>query len=257
MQPAVLGPLPLLGREDVGQGVGEVVDDALGLARGAGGEVEDHGVRGQGGLAFQGVLCLFHGLGQVGKARHRLPDGPQAAISPCLGHGGSHPLGHVALGGADNGPHRGAGEPVGQVLLGEHVGHGNENGPELMQGHRHKPVFIVALERHHHIVSPADPCPAEHLGRLIAPALQVAKGKTRLAALPVAPDQRLLLGGLGRHHVHHIITKVKVLRVVQLKPGQPTLFVKGLPAEGFIKMHGSLPHSVMGAAGRPMARKRW
>lgn len=62
VEPALLGLLPVFRRDRVGQGIGKVVEDALGVARGAGGEVQQHGVRGPGLLPGQGVRGGLHRL---------------------------------------------------------------------------------------------------------------------------------------------------------------------------------------------------
>ena len=59
VEPAVLGLLPVLGRDNMGQRIGKVMDHPFGLSRCPGGKVHNHRVGGQGGEPVQGVLGLL------------------------------------------------------------------------------------------------------------------------------------------------------------------------------------------------------
>ena len=228
----------------------------LGVAGGAGGKVQHHGVVGQGGLPLQSLRSLVHGCREIGKAGHVLLDRPQLAGQAHLLHCGPHPVGHLVLGSADDSLHLGLAQPVADVRLGEHVGHGDHHRPQLVEGNGHQPVLIVALEGHHHLVPPADALRQQGVGHLAAQAADVSKGKRAFRSLGVAPDQSPLAGVLGSQGVHHVVAEVKVLRVVQPEAGEPALAVHRLPAEGFID-HAWFPHSVgQDVFGRPKARNR-
>lgn len=127
VEPAVLGLLPVLGRDNMGQRIGKVMDHPFGLSRCPGGKVHNHRVGGQGGEPVQGVLGLLHGPGEVREAGDILLNRPQLTRAARLGHGAGYPRRHLVLGGADDGLDRRAAQPVEDILLGEHVGHGNQD----------------------------------------------------------------------------------------------------------------------------------
>ena len=239
VQPPVIRLLPVAGGDDVGQGIGPVVHDALGLARGTGGEVHEHGVFRAGRNA--GKRCrLPPGLfRQVPEAGHRFPDRPQQGLFPSPCDSIQHMPGHLILRGADKCLHGGAVQPVGNVLCGQHVRHRDQDGPQLVQGQGHEPVFIVALQRHHHPVPRSDARLPEDTGHPVAAASQVRKRKRSLCPVGVAPHHGHLLRGLAGHFVGHVIRKVELCRPAEADLRQSPGLVKGLPAVAFIEIHRS------------------
>ena len=237
VEAAVLNLLPVLGGEDMGQRVGVVVHDRLGVPGGAGGEVENHRLGGQGLLTLQCIWGSGHLARQVVEA---LPVGlghPEMLKTGAARADLQQVVAHRPLGGADGGLDVGQVHPVGQIVGGEHMGHGDQHRPQLVQGDGDEPVLIVALEDHHHLVAPADALGAEDIGRLVAETADILKGEDALRAVGVAPDHRPLLRVPGGDGVHHVVAEVVVLGAFDAKARQAAVRAEGLLAELLIELH--------------------
>ena len=167
MESVLLGLLPILGRDNVGQRIGEIVDDALGIAGCAGGEIQQHGIRGGGLLPRQRLIRSFHLCGQIPEPRHILLDGPADAVGAGLLHSGAQLLRHTVLGGADHGVHPGHPKPVDIVADRQHMGGRKHRDAQLVQGHHGEPILIVPLQHQHHAHAPPEARSAEHVGHAV------------------------------------------------------------------------------------------
>ena len=75
-------------------------------------------------------------------------------------------------------------------MLGEHMGRGDDDGANLMQGQHHYPPLITALQNKHHGVVLAD-AERQQIGScLICLLLQLSVGGSYLFALVVGPKDR-------------------------------------------------------------------
>ena len=135
----------------------------------------------------------------------------QHADAGTLGHGQAYLLGYVGVVDADDGLDRGAGVAIDNVVLGEHVGGGDDHGPQLVQGQHDDPPLIASLEDEHHRVALADAQRLEIGGGLVALLLQLCEGGANLRTLVVGPEQGQLVGCFLGPLVHHVIGEVEVL----------------------------------------------
>src|SRR5699024_9841244 len=186
VQPLGVYVVPVLGGDVVSQGVLVAVLGDLGIPRGAGGEEHEHGVAAAGGVG----LSLVH----VGEALHLFVEVvPAQAVLPhhdlhvhrgtVLG-GLVRLVGHLAVGGAQNGLDPGGREAVVEVVLHEQIGGGDDDSAHFVQGGDDKPELVVALEHHHHPVPPPDAQTLQVVGGLVGPAGDVREGKAPLHLVP-------------------------------------------------------------------------
>ena len=237
MEAVLADILPVLGSENVAQGIGVVVHDGLGLAGGAGGEVEEHGLCSQG---FHPVKVRRSGL-DLGVEIHIA--GHLAADEEFFHAGGItfiELLGAVAVVGGDHhGLHVHGLDAVVNVGSHEGMGRGDGHGAQLVERHDDVPVLIVSLEHEHHMVALADAVGAEDVGRLVAEPGHLGKGEEPLPLLLVAPDHANLLRLLLGQGVHHVIAEVEVFRRLDGKFREYAVFVVCLFDKLLIEFHGA------------------
>ena len=156
---------------------------------------------------------------------------------PCFLHRLQQILRDVVLGSADDGIRVGLADAVDIVADSEHMGGRNRHGAQLMQSHHREPIFIVPLQHQHHPHTPTDSGIPEHICHAVGILLDVPERKKVLLILGVAPDQSGFLRGLRGNGIHHIVAKVKILRVGKLQSFQSAPVIQGFPAEFAINTH--------------------
>ena len=174
---------------------------------------------------------------EIPEALHIPLNAPEDAGIPRLLHRSTELLGHIVLPGADNGVGFGGFQPVDIILHREHMGGRNGGDPQLVQSNHGEPVFIVALQHQHHPVPPLQPRLSKHVGHPVAAAADLVEGEDMLLVFRVAPDHGSLVRGLIRHHIHHVVGKVEILRIVQGNFFQSAPFIQDLPAILLINAH--------------------
>ena len=215
----------------MGDGVGVVVEDHLGVARRPGAEVEEHGVPGLVGDPLQIGGVVLQLLVEV------MPALPGAVDQELFHRGGKlplgllHSMGDLPVCGADHRRDPGGVDPVDNVLLGEKVGCRDDNRPDLVQGQDGKPKLVVPLEDDQHHIPPLHPMGHQVVGGLAAVPAHVPKGKGPFVTLVVAPNHGPPLRLVGGDVVHAVIGKVEVLRHHRLEAAEDPVFVELLPAE--------------------------
>ena len=127
-----------------------------------------------------------------------------------LGHGLKDLVHHVVVSSADDGLDTGTIVAVNDVVLGEHVGCGDGNSPQFVQGQHAEPPLVVAFQDEHHLVSPADAQLLVVGCRLVALLFQVSKREALLLAAVACPEQGRLVGGFLCPRIHHIVGEIKV-----------------------------------------------
>ena len=117
------------------------------------------------------------------------------------------------------------------------MGGRNHHRPQLVKRHCCKPVFIMAFQYYQHPISRTDVCLPEYICHLIAVYFYIPKGKDMLLLLRVAPDKGCLIRCLLRKHIRHIISKIKICRILKLKALKGTIFPNHFPAIFLIDTH--------------------
>ena len=147
MQAVGVHVVPVLGGDVVAQGVFIVVLGDFGVARGAGGEEHQHGVAAAGGvgLALIGVGEGFHFLVEVVPAQAVLPHHDLHVHRGTVLGGLVRLVGHLAVGGAQNGLDPGGLKAVVEVVLHQQIGGGDDDSAHFVQGGDDKPELVVAL----------------------------------------------------------------------------------------------------------------
>ena len=128
-----------------------------------------------------------------------------------LGHGGLYLTDHIFIVDTDDGLHRGTGVAIHDVVLGQHVGGGDDDGTNLVQGQHDHPPLVAALQDQHDGVVLADAQGHQVRGGLVGLLLQLRKGGANLLALVVGPQQGQSVGLLLRPDIHHVVGEVEVL----------------------------------------------
>ena len=219
MDAVLIEIVPIDARRQMSQGIEEVVGHHLGLATRAAGEVHQHRVvvvvdetgtmelRSLRPLVVEVVESLGHGLRGL---RHAV-DGNKHLHRRTLGQRALNLSGHVLVVAADDGLHRGALIAIGNILRGEHVGGGNGNGAQLVQGKHREPPLIVTLQDEHHLVAMTD---AELLKvgcGLVGLLLQVLEGGSHLLTALAGPQQGHLVGSYLCPLIHHVVGEIEIL----------------------------------------------
>ena len=232
--------LHILGPPVVAQGVGTVVQDALGLAGGAGGEIQQDRVFGGGGDASEDPRLLVHVAQQV-----QIP--AAAAQGEADGHPGlfrrsqDAPIGPV-LSAGDHALGLGLGHAVEEVLFRQQIGAGCQDQAQLVGGQGHDPPAPVGAQGREDHVAPLEAVAAEEVRHAIAHHGQVFQGQLEFCAPVVAPEhgQAPWLG--GGHGVDDVIGVIKVVFVVVVPVRHLAVGAEGLlditGVEGF---HGRAP----------------
>ena len=230
VEAVVLRLLPVFRRDDVGQRIAVCVNDPFRVAGGAGGEIQDHGIRGfrlHPGEVLPGVP---HVSCNIFEALRLSLHAPEPRGDPCLLYCLRHLLRHPAPGGADHGLCPGGLQPVHQVADRQHMRHGDHHGTQLVQGHCREPVFVVALQDQHHPVPGADAPGPEHIGHPVAVPPDIREGENVFLPFGVAPHQRPLVRGFLRDPVCHVIAEVEIVRIIQGDFCQGPVFIGNLMA---------------------------
>ncbi len=148
---------------------------------------------------------------------------------------------HLVLGGTDHGLDLGCLDAVGVVAGSEHVGYGDQHGPQLVEGHGGEPVFIVPLQHHHNPVPLLNACLLEYLGIAVALPADVREGEHPGLLLGGAPHQGALLGLCRCDGVHHVVAEVEAVGIVEGEVRQMSGGIQGFMAKGLVDAHkGSL-----------------
>ena len=145
VQPFGIHVVPVFGGDVVAQGIFIVVLGNFGVARGAGGEEHEHGIAAAGGvgLALIGVGEGF--LVEVVPAQAVLPHHDLHFYTGAVLCGLLRLVGHLTVGGAEDGLHPCRFEAVVEVVFHQQVGGGDDDGAHLMQGGDDEPELVVAL----------------------------------------------------------------------------------------------------------------
>jgi hypothetical protein len=265
--------------------VTRVVQDHLGIARGAAGEVHEHGVggrslasgevgRGRAHLAVEVAPARALGRGRadaLGPRERRacqlaLADEPgtvgilsrearagrvhqderlHAGALPCHG---VHHIGDVAGTRAHHGLDVGALEAVRQIVLLQHEGSRHCHRAQLRQGQHGEPELIVAPQNDHDEVAATDAALREEVGRLVRPVLHVGEGEDVLLAFGVTPHHGGAVGVGQGDVVHHVVGEVEVGGHVHVELGEQAVVVVGLGDVTFVDMSHDrfLVHKVVG-----------
>ena len=266
MQPVRLDVVPMLGRDQVRQGVVGIMQHHLRVAGGAGGEVHEHRVVNVGfhareaciGVAHAGVEIVptstlrRHGAHTLRAREHRTNRAVRRqpiAIRVLLGQtaagavdqeqmldGGAlvhHVVHHVrdgADGRADDGLDGSAVQAVLQVVLLEHERGRNHDGAELGQRGGHEPELVMAAQDHHDHVALAHAVRGKVARGLIRPALHIFEREQMLLAFGVAPHHGAAIGIVLRDVVHHVVAEVEGVGALHLEIGEHALLVIGFLA---------------------------
>ena len=215
MQPVLLHVLPVLGGDDVAQGIGEVVLHQLGHAGGAAGEIHQHHVVPAGGLvvrrAGKHVRMAVHAGVQVQPALAGAAHDNPVLQRGNLGEGGVHLRNHEVVVHADHGLDAGGVAAVHDVLLRQLQRGGNQYHAQLVQRRGAYPVLPAAAHDHHRHVALAQPKVAQEVGDAVGHAADVGKREHALLVFLVDPHQRPLFRlGLGPG-VHDVVAEVEIL----------------------------------------------
>ena len=255
--------VPVLGRDQMGQRVGGVMQDHLGVARSAGGEIHKHRVVDVGLDVVEGLgrrtdarievlpALAGHGGGAyalgAGQCRPDRLVGQEPALLVTRGQTASGTVhedaglkggalladvfddtGDVAHRCGDDRLDRGGVQAVGQVVLLEHEGRGDHHGTKLRQGQSHEPELVVAAQDDHHHIALADAEGGQVVGRLVRPTLHVAEGEEVLLPLRVAPDHGAAVGLGLCDVVNDVVGEIEGVGIMQLDGRQGTVGVIGL-----------------------------
>ena len=228
--------VPVAGGDDVRHRVGVVVDDHLGHARRAGGEVEEQRVV-PGGLDPLEVPVVLFELLRIGEPALPPAADDKLGVDPVILPARLVDiLGDVALARADAGGDASRLEAVNEVVGGQQVGGGHADRAELVEREDGEPELIVPFQHQQDHVALFDAVVGEHLGAFVGIELHLAEGEHPLLPRHVAPDHgaavRLEAGDL----VHHVVGKVEVIGDHRLKVVEHAVFVKALLAEALIKI---------------------
>ena len=214
VQAVLVQVVPEAARDDVSEGVGEVVCHHLGLARGAAGEVHQRdvvvgiGVFGldEGGGVFEALVEVLVAFGHLGAYAD------QGLHAGRLGHGGGDVVGDDRLAGADYHLDVCGLAAVDDVLLRQQVGGGDDRRAQLVEGDDAEPEFVAAFQDEHHHVPAADAEALEVGGGAVGLALHVGEGEAAALALVVGPEQGQFVGLFGGPGVYDVIAEVEVFR---------------------------------------------
>ena len=237
MQAVLLGLLPVFRRDYVRERICVAVDDALGIARGARREIEHHRLIGAGLDALKHAAGALRRGGEVLKALGSALHAPE--LHPASGAPGrlSHPLRHSAERSAYDGVDLGRLKTVDEVVDCEHMCRGYHHGPELVQRHGRKPVFIVPPEYEHHAVAAAYAARFEHVRHAAAHLAHVGERELEHIAFRAAPHHCPLIRlELGRE-VDDVIAEIEVFRIIESEFYEPAVFVGQLMAVFLIYAH--------------------
>ena len=128
-----------------------------------------------------------------------------------LRHSGLNLTHHIGIVHTDDCLYRCTGVAIDDVFLRQHVGCGNDDSANLMQGEHDDPPFIATLQNEHHGVVLANAQRHQVRGCLIGLFLQLSESSTNLLALIVRPQDGQSLGLLCCPRVHHVIGEIEVL----------------------------------------------
>ncbi|MNQ49378.1 hypothetical protein D3C85_632880 [compost metagenome] len=188
------------------------VQHQLGLGGGAGGEVEQQRVAGQGGAIRLELAGEVEGIAMVDPARHRLADADAGVVA-------GQAVELLGIGAAgDDVADPSAVEAVAQVFGGEQGGGGDDHGANLEGGQHDLP------ERHFVAEHQQDPLAALHaqlaqvVGDAVGTAGQVAKAVALLAALLADYPERGGIVVLG--HVVEVVQRP--VELLELRPAEVT-----------------------------------
>ena len=279
VHPVGVDAVPVLRRDDVGDGVAGVVQHHLGVAVGAAREVHQHALAGARLAPGEHRRGVAHACVEVDPARplHRRPadavgtrelraarlarragqrpvvvarrEAAAGAVHQDLdlerrapvADGVAH-VRDVADRGRDDRLDARLVDPVRQVVLLEHEGRRHHDRPQLVQGGGNEPELVVAPQDHEHAVSPADAAAGQKVRGLVAPELHVREGEGVLLALGVAPHHRAALRVVESDVVDHVVGEVEIVGIARLELREHAVGVVGLGAVLLMEVaHGGRP----------------
>ena len=170
VEPLRVHAVPVLGGDEMPQGIFVAVGRGLGIAGGAGGKEHQHQV-----LPLRRVLGAGEGGAEHGVLAVEVVPPLPAAVDQNFGHPGTdrrrgllHVLRHLIVSGGHHSGDAGGLEPVLQIV-GEHlVGRQQRHSPQLVEAHHGDPELVVPLQDQQHPVPPPDAQTLKIVGRPIA-----------------------------------------------------------------------------------------
>mgnify|MGYP006897799298 CR=1 FL=1 len=127
-----------------------------------------------------------------------------------LGSSSIYGIGHIAVGGAEDGLDVGCGKSVRKVLFQQLIGGRDGHSAQLVQAHHGEPILIVALQHQHHPVASLDAQGLEIVGGSCGFLLHIQESEPALGhILRNVEHGQLLRLGLCQG-IHHIVSEVEL-----------------------------------------------
>lgn len=210
MQTVVHHFLPEARVEDEARRIFEIVLHHLGHAGSARGEIAEHGIiprrSGEGG---DNVAHLGEALVKTAEPFHR--GGEDAFFQGlALGEGVADVLYDVLFRGGDKQLDGGGITTVYDVLCGEQVSGGDDDGAQFATRDVEHPVLPSAVEHTHHVIALFHAGRDEEIDRAVAFPLHIGEGHDLFLAGGVAPHEGALFGGETSVFVHHVVAEIEI-----------------------------------------------
>ena len=116
--------------------------------------------------------------------------------------------------GADDGGDRGTVQAILQIVLLQHEGSGDHDRADLCQRRRDEPELIVAAQHDEDVITALDALIDQEVRRLVGPALHVGEREDVLLAFGIAPDHRTAIRVIYRDVVDDVVAEVEVVGIV-------------------------------------------
>ena len=242
--------VPVLGGDEVRDGITGVVKHHLWVTGRAGGEIHEHGICGCGVATLEDLARRADAAVEVGPALaldgcrtnalfagKRRTDGAcnsdevtlivvfrraaaRAVHENARGDRGAfidnvvRDLGDFPDRGADDGGDGGTVQAILQVVLLQHEGSGDHDRADLCQRRRDEPELVVAAQHDKDVITALDALIDQEVCRLVGPALHIGEREDMLLAFRVAPDHRTAVGVVHRDVVDDVVAEVEVAGIV-------------------------------------------
>ena len=206
--------MPEHARGNVAQGIKKIVGNHLGFAARTAGEVHQHGVFVVVNLtgAHKGSGFLYARLPAMKPLWHVGADADEGLHRGTIGHCTLNLCKNIIFAHTNNGLNTGAIVAINNVVRGEHVGGRNGHSTNFAQGQHRNPPFVFTFKDEHHHVATANAQLLEVGCRAVALLFQLGKAENAFSAFVANPYQGGFFGCFGGPSIHHIVSKVKVIR---------------------------------------------
>ena len=231
MQTIRVDIMPVLGGHDMGNRIGMVMADHLGISGRTGSKVQKQCI------GCQRLHPLRHRRGLFDHRIKRQPAFPLTADNKpgadirIILHRTFHMLADIVLSTGDNRRHAGTLEPVQEIFGGQQMGCRNRNCAQLMQSQNRKPELVMPFEYQHDPVTAADTLFLKKgcgTGSVLA---DLSKGEAALFTRDIAPDHSAALRFIAGDLIDYIVSEIKVFIIHRFKVLDNTILVKTLPAK--------------------------